>query len=78
MNDAPRTTPARWAIRGALLFLLAFANLNDIWSPDVVPNTLMAWSLIREGDVDYDEFVALPADAPRPPVPPGPEIPRDA
>ena len=78
MNDAPRTTPARWAIRGALLFTLAFANLNDIWSPDVVPNTLMAWSLIREGDVDYDEFVALPADAPRPPVALGPEIPRDA
>ncbi|MEK7285224.1 MAG: hypothetical protein AAB114_05100, partial [Chloroflexota bacterium] len=51
-----RVPRARWVVRGLLLFLLAFANLNDIWSPDVVPNTLFAWTLLREGDVDYDEF----------------------
>ncbi len=51
---------ARWVVRGLLLFTLAFANLNDIWSPDTVPNTLFAWTLIREGDVDYDEFTERP------------------
>ncbi|HEV8656197.1 MAG TPA: hypothetical protein VGR85_11870 [Candidatus Limnocylindria bacterium] len=43
-------------MRGLLLFVLAFANLNDIWSPDVLPNALFAWTVVREGDVDYDEF----------------------
>ena len=60
-----------WIVRGLLLFVLAFANLNDIrdgsgpageapglWSPDVLPNALFAWTLIRERNVDYDEFVA--------------------
>jgi len=46
----------RWAVRGLLLFGLAFANVNDIWSPDVVPNALFAWTIVREGDLDYDEF----------------------
>jgi len=53
----------RWIVRGALLFILAFANLNDIWSPDVVPNTLLVWSLAREGDLDLDEFT-IPDGAP--------------
>ena len=53
----------RWIVRGALLFILAFANLNDIWSPDVVPNTLLVWSLAREGDLDLDEFT-IPEGAP--------------
>ena len=47
-----------WAIRGALLVLLSFANLNLIWSPDVLPNTLFAWTLVRSGNVDYDEFAS--------------------
>jgi len=62
-------TRKRWLVRGLLLFVLAFANLNDIrpeqtvggeapglWSPDVLPNALFAWTVIREHDVDYDEF----------------------
>jgi hypothetical protein len=48
---------ARWLMRGLLLLVLAFANLNDIWSPDVLPNALFAWTVVREGDLDYDEFV---------------------
>jgi hypothetical protein len=55
---------ARWVARGLLLFALTFAGLHDIWSPDVVPNALFAWTLLREGDVDYDEFTY------QPPVPP--------
>lgn len=58
MTDPPRVPVARWIVRGALLVTLAFTNLNDIWAPDVVPNALFAWTLLREGDVDYDEFVA--------------------
>ena len=63
-------TRSRWFVRGLLLFVLAFANLNDIrsddqnpggeapglWSPDVLPNALFAWTVINEHDVDYDEF----------------------
>ena len=67
-----------WMTRGLLLFLLAFANLNDIrsgpsalpggeppglWSPDVLPNALFSWTVIRERDVDYDEFVFPPTGA---------------
>ncbi len=67
-------TRSRWFVRGLLLFVLAFANLNDIrdgpanaeapglWSPDVLPNALFAWTVIKEQDVDYDEFTA-PAGA---------------
>jgi hypothetical protein len=65
-------TGSRWLVRGLLLFVLAFANLNDIrageltpggeapglWSPDVLPNALFAWTVIDENDVDYDEFTA--------------------
>ncbi|MDQ2913190.1 MAG: hypothetical protein M3T56_08030 [Chloroflexota bacterium] len=65
-------TRSRWLVRGLLLFVLAFANLNDIragelppggeapglWSPDVLPNALFAWTVIKEHDVDYDEFTA--------------------
>ena len=54
---------ARWQMRGLLLFVLAFANLNDIWSPDVLPNALFAWTVVNEGDVDYDEFVSGPASS---------------
>ena len=46
----------RLIVRGALLVLLAFANLNLIWSPDVLPNTLFAWTLVHSGNLDYDEF----------------------
>jgi hypothetical protein len=69
-------TRSRWLVRGLLLFVLAFANLNDIrageerqggeapglWSPDVLPNALFAWTVIKEHNVDYDEFTA-PAGA---------------
>ncbi|MBU6422532.1 MAG: hypothetical protein KGJ98_03925 [Chloroflexota bacterium] len=51
---------ARWLVRGALLFLLAFANVHDIWSPDVVPNTLLDWSIVRQGNVDFDGLVVPP------------------
>ncbi len=47
-------------MRGLLLVTLSFSNLNEIWSPDVVPNALLAWTLVNEGDVDYDEFVVQP------------------
>jgi hypothetical protein len=53
---------ARWQMRGLLLFVLAFANLNDIWSPDVLPNALFAWTVVNEGDLDYDEFVFRPGE----------------
>ena len=49
----------RWIVRGALLVLLSFGNLNLIWSPDVLPNTLFAWTIVRSGNVDYDEFTAI-------------------
>jgi drug/metabolite transporter superfamily protein YnfA len=62
-------TRSRWLVRGLLLFVLAFANLNDIrpeqtpggeapglWSPDVLPNALFAWTVINEHNVNYDEF----------------------
>ncbi|HEV8229550.1 MAG TPA: hypothetical protein VGQ86_06300, partial [Candidatus Limnocylindria bacterium] len=55
-----RVGRARWIMRGLLLFAIAFANLNDIWSPDVLPNALFTFTLVREGDVDYDEFVFRP------------------
>ena len=51
-------------MRGLLLFVLAFANLRDIWSPDVLPNALLPFTLLREGNVDYDEFVFRPAERP--------------
>jgi len=60
---------ARWFMRGLLLFVLAFANLNDIWSPDVLPNALFAWTVVREGNVDYDEFVFRPGEPPKVPSP---------
>ncbi|MDQ2950663.1 MAG: hypothetical protein M3R54_00200 [Chloroflexota bacterium] len=47
----------RWFMRGLLLFALAFTNLNDMWSPDVLPNALLPFTLLREGNVNYDEFV---------------------
>lgn len=56
----------RWALRGVLLVLLSFANLNLIWSPDVLPNTLFAWTLVRSANVDYDEFTTTAVDDPRP------------
>jgi hypothetical protein len=55
-----------WIVRGALLVLLAFANLNLIWSPDVLPNTLFAWTLVRSGNVDYDEFTSAVRGTERP------------
>lgn len=45
-------------MRGLLLFALSFANLNDIWSPDVIPNALLPFTLLRQGNVDFDEFTA--------------------
>ncbi|MBI2323877.1 MAG: hypothetical protein HYU87_02785 [Chloroflexi bacterium] len=73
-----RVSVARWVVRGLLLFTLTFADLNDIWSPDTVANTLFAWTLIRESDVDYDEFATLygPDGVPRH-IAGQPGIPRD-
>lgn len=46
--------------RRVLLFTaLSLANLLVIWSPDVLPASLFAWTVVREGDVDYDEFTFL-------------------
>jgi hypothetical protein len=73
-------------VRGLLLFVLAFANLNDIragaltnsgeapglWSPDVLPNALFAWTVIKEHNVNYDEFTAPVAVAAPPKTPTGP------
>jgi hypothetical protein len=70
-------------VRALLLFVLAFANLNDIragelpqggeapglWSPDVLPNALFAWTVITEHDVDYDEFTAAVEGAAPPRTP---------
>ena len=67
MNE--RVGFARWQMRGLLLFVLAFANLNDIWSPDVLPNALFAWTVIREGDLDYDEFVFRRGESAQPTAP---------
>lgn len=50
----------RWLMRGLLLVVLSFANLNEIWSPDVVPNALLSWTLVHERDVDYDEYTKVP------------------
>src|SRR5512140_1330564 len=47
-------------MRALLLFALAFANLHDVWSPDVIPNALLPFTLLREGDANYDEFVFRP------------------
>ena len=57
----------RWFMRGLLLFALAFTNLNDIWSPDVLPNALLPFTLVREGNVNYDEFVFRPNEPQRAP-----------
>jgi len=56
----------KWLVRGALLVLLSFANLNLIWSPDVLPNTLFAWTLVRSGNLDYDEFASASGGPERP------------
>jgi len=53
----------RWVVRGLLLFALAFTNLNDIWSPDVIPNALFAWTVLGERNLDYDEFTGPPDGA---------------
>ncbi len=47
------------ARRFVLLFALLLSNLLIIWSPDVLPPSLFAWTVLREGDVDYDEFTFL-------------------
>jgi hypothetical protein len=60
---------ARWQMRALLLFVLAFANVNDIWSPDVLPNALFAWTVVNEGDLDYDEFVFRRGEPAQPSVP---------
>lgn len=62
-GPTPGVPVARWAMRGLLLVVLSFANLQLIWSPDVLPNTLFAWTIVRSGNVTYDEFVGAPGDA---------------
>lgn len=54
------------ALQRIVLFtVLSLANLLVIWSPDVIPNSLFSWTVIREGNVDYDEFTKPPASIPR-------------
>jgi hypothetical protein len=51
-------------LRRTLLFTtLSLANLLVIWSPDVLPASLFAWTVVREGDVDYDEFTFIDRQA---------------
>lgn len=50
-------------MRGLLLVVLSFANLQLLWSPDVLPNTLFAWTIVRSGDLTYDEFTGSGPDA---------------
>src|SRR2546430_14269797 len=57
---------SRWIVRGALLVILSFANLNLIWSPDVLPNPLFAWTLVRSGTVASDEFATTSPGDERP------------
>ncbi|TMD62190.1 MAG: hypothetical protein E6I87_00560 [Chloroflexi bacterium] len=47
-------------MRTALFAALSLANLTLLWSPDVLPNSWFAWTVLREGNVDYDEFTAPP------------------
>ncbi len=48
-------------LRRALLFtVLSLSNLLVLWSPDVLPASLFAWTVLREGNVDYDEFTRPP------------------
>lgn len=47
-------------MRGLLLFALSFTTLHDLWSPDVLPNALLPFTLLRQGNADYDEFVFRP------------------
>lgn len=47
-------------MRTALFTALSLANLTVLWSPDVLPNSWFAWTIIREGNVDYDEFTRPP------------------
>ena len=49
--------------RGLLLWALLLSNFLVIWSPDVLPASLFAWTVLREGNVDYDEFTFLDRDA---------------
>jgi hypothetical protein len=60
VNEPAPVSRMRWFMRGLLLFALCFTNLKDNWSPDVLPNALLPFTLLREGDVDYDEFVFRP------------------
>src|SRR2546426_984091 len=46
--------------RTILLTALSLANLLVLWSPDVLPTSLFAWTVLREGNVDYDEFTIGP------------------
>ena len=56
MTTSTAVPAARWVMRGLLLVVLGFANLQLIWSPDVLPNTLFAWTIVQSGDLTYDEF----------------------
>ena len=47
-------------MRTALFAALSLANLTVLWSPDVLPNSWFAWTVLREGNVDYDEFTKPP------------------
>jgi hypothetical protein len=51
--------------RTALFAALSLANLAILWSPDVLPNSWFAWTVLREGNVDYDEFTRAPVSVQR-------------
>ena len=47
-------------MRMVLFAALSLANLFVLWSPDVLPNSWFAWTVLREGNLDYDEFTRAP------------------
>src|SRR5438067_2143318 len=52
-------------MRTLLFTALSLANLAILWSPDVLPNSWFAWTVLREGNVDYDEFTRPPVSVDR-------------
>ena len=52
-------------MRTFLFTALSLANLTILWSPDVLPNSWFAWTVLREGNVDYDEFTLPPVTVDR-------------
>lgn len=55
----------RWLARGLLLLALSFTNFNIIWSPDVVPNSLLAWTFTQRTPFVFDTLTLPPTSLDR-------------